>query len=143
MTDAYTEDLFVSTKNKYEAVVFPVSRLVVDPERFVDDKKEKMSKKGMGVIYSLTSDGKNLRRNITDQEREFLINKYYHSHHQKLNDTVENHLKKYGKSFIVDCHSFPSVPLPYESNQSKDRPDICIGTDNFHKIGRASCRERV
>ena len=33
---------------------------------------------------------------------------------------------------IIDCHSFSSVPLPYEMEQSNDRPDICIGPDDFH-----------
>jgi N-formylglutamate deformylase len=33
---------------------------------------------------------------------------------------------------ILDCHSFPSKLLPYESDQNPDRPDICIGTDDFH-----------
>ncbi len=33
---------------------------------------------------------------------------------------------------MVDCHSFPSEPLPYEVVQDVHRPDICIGTDDFH-----------
>jgi N-formylglutamate deformylase len=33
---------------------------------------------------------------------------------------------------IRDCHSFPSVALPYELDQSSIRADICIGTDQFH-----------
>lgn len=33
---------------------------------------------------------------------------------------------------IIDCHSFPSTPLPYEEDQNPDRPEICIGTDSFH-----------
>jgi N-formylglutamate deformylase len=33
---------------------------------------------------------------------------------------------------IVDGHSFPSVALPYELDQSEYRADICIGTDPFH-----------
>ena len=33
---------------------------------------------------------------------------------------------------IVDCHSFPKKPLPYELNQNPDRAEICIGTDEFH-----------
>jgi N-formylglutamate deformylase len=132
MTDAYTDDLFVPENIEHKSVIFPVSRLVVDPERFIDDQLEPMSEKGMGVIYTLTSNGKKLRRSITDQERKFLIDTYYKPHHDKLNKAVENHLKKHGQSLIIDCHSFPSIPLPYEFHQSKNRPDICIGTDNFH-----------
>ena len=32
----------------------------------------------------------------------------------------------------IDCHSFPTLPLPYELDQRRDRPDVCIGTDEFH-----------
>jgi hypothetical protein len=41
--------------------VFPVSRLVVDPERFVDDATEPMAACGMGVIYTQTSQRMPLR----------------------------------------------------------------------------------
>jgi len=37
-----------------------------------------------------------------------------------------------GRCLIIDCHSFPSAALPYETDQSKTRADICIGTDPFH-----------
>ena len=132
MTDTYTEDLFVSNKTEHEIIIFPISRLVVDAERFVDDQLEPMSEKGMGVIYTLTSNGKKLRQPITEQERKFLINTYYKPHHDKLKKAVGNQLKDYDKILIIDCHSFPSIPLPYEFNQTKSRPDICIGTDDFH-----------
>src|SRR5262245_53706930 len=33
---------------------------------------------------------------------------------------------------IVDCHSFSSIPLPHEQDQTKPRADFCIGTDPFH-----------
>ena len=32
----------------------------------------------------------------------------------------------------MDGHSFTSRPLPFEKDQSSERPDICIGTDDFH-----------
>jgi len=49
MTDAYTDDLFPA---EYERLVFPVSRIVCDPERFADDSMESMAAKGMGVNYT-------------------------------------------------------------------------------------------
>jgi N-formylglutamate amidohydrolase len=33
---------------------------------------------------------------------------------------------------IIDCHSFPSVALPYELDQREERADFCIGTDVLH-----------
>ena len=39
------------------------------------------------------------------------------------------HLKQ---CLIIDAHSFSSTPLPYELHTQEFRPDICIGTDNYH-----------
>ena len=45
---------------------------------------------------------------------------------------VEERLGQYGECLIIDGHSFPEAPLPYEYDQDPDRPDICIGTDDYH-----------
>ncbi|MDZ4852272.1 MAG: N-formylglutamate amidohydrolase [Pirellulaceae bacterium] len=50
MTDAYTDELFEIPETLARTVAYPVSRLVVDPERFVDDNLEIMVQKGMGVV---------------------------------------------------------------------------------------------
>ena len=57
MTDWFTEELFGGLSGATD-IVFPVSRLVVDPERFESDEMEPMSECGMGVIYQATSDGR-------------------------------------------------------------------------------------
>ena len=86
----------------------------------------------MGVIYTRKSDGRQLRQPPTGEERAALINRYYRPHHEKLEACVSDCLQSSGRCLVVDCHSFPSVALPYELDQSADRPDICIGTDSFH-----------
>jgi N-formylglutamate amidohydrolase len=131
MTDAYTDALFAPDSN-IPRVVFPISRLVVDPERFLDDDKEMMAVRGMGVIYSRTSDGKPLRLRPTVEEREKLIDRYYRPHHQTLEACASTCVGQLGRCLIIDCHSFPSEPLPYEDDKDRNRPDICIGTDDFH-----------
>jgi N-formylglutamate deformylase len=131
MTDWYTDEIFDLPDCK--KVKFPVSRLVVDPERFQDDNLEPMAKLGMGVMYTHTNDGKKLRRKLSMKEKKNLINTYYIPHHKRLTIAVENMLVRFGECLIIDCHSFPKVPLPYETDLL--RPDICIGTDKFHTPG--------
>jgi N-formylglutamate deformylase len=130
MTDAFTDELF--SLPQAATVRFPVSRLVVDVERFPDDTQEPMSKVGMGMIYTRTAHGNTLRRTLQPHETRNLEAHYYEAHHQRLSTEVRNELEKYGKALIVDCHSFPSRPLPCDENQSIPRPEFCIGTDSFH-----------
>ena len=128
MTDLYTNELFDC---RHDAVVFPLSRLICDVERFRNDSNEFMSTKGMGAIYTNTQDGSPLRA-IGENEKETILRRFYDPHHAYFEDQVSKRLRAFKKCLIIDCHSFPAEPLPYESDKSPDRPDICIGTDDFH-----------
>jgi N-formylglutamate amidohydrolase len=132
MTDRYTDELFAVDAPFITRIVYPVSRLVADPERFANEDQEPMSRKGMGVIYALASHGKQLRHPVTPEQKERLLAQYYRPHHEKFSTAVEQELLRKGSALIIDCHSFPSKPLPYEKYQSADRPDICIGADKYH-----------
>lgn len=132
MTDWFTAELFNISSTKCAVVGYPISRLVLDPERFLDDTMETMASSGMGVIYTRTSDGKQLRKNPSRDARESLIKEFYLPHHSRLSRTVASILRETGQAFLVDCHSFSSFPLPYEQDQCRDRPNICLGTDPFH-----------
>ncbi len=133
LTDAYTDEIFGFDSHSIvaQSIVFGVNRLVVDPERFLNDDYEPMSGFGMGAIYTKTADGRTLRT-IEGDFREKLIESYYKPHHGALTKAVDEAVNRHGFCFILDCHSFPSRPLPCEIDQSHDRPDICIGTDDFH-----------
>ena len=135
MTDHYTDELFALPGAQAVMVRFPVSRLVVDPERFVDDAQQPMAARGMGVIYTRTSDGRLLRAEPTPDERVTLLTRFYEPHHRSLTSFVSDALEVHGACLVLDGHSFPSVPLPYELDQCADRPDVCIGTDPFHTPG--------
>jgi N-formylglutamate deformylase len=132
MTDAYTDELFAMSALTAVAIDYPVSRLVVDPERFRDDANEPMAARGMGAVYTRTADGRPLRDTIHATERERLLAEWYDPHHRRLAQAVELALDNYGYCLIIDCHSFPSIPLPCDLDGSVPRPDICIGTDSFH-----------
>ena len=130
MTDHYTEELFSDLPGV--PVIFPLSRLVIDVERFEDDTREPMSAAGMGVIYERTHDRKDMKRPLSSGEREKLIRLFYRPHHATFEQAVEGALHRHGKALIIDCHSYPSSALPYEIFDHSTRPEIGIGTDNFH-----------
>jgi N-formylglutamate amidohydrolase len=132
MTDHLTLELFNGAGHTGPVVAAEVSRLVVDVERFADDADEPMVAKGMGVIYTRLADGGVLRGTVSTGDRQRLLAHFYKPHHTKFCSAVQGVLGSYGCCLIVDAHSFPSRPLPYEFDQSLSRPDICIGTDPFH-----------
>jgi len=129
MTDWFTDDLYAcdgATK-----IIFGLSRLVCDVERFEDDTQETMSRFGKGVCYTTDTEGR-LLREVSSASRQEIIEKYYRPHHQRLSDAVDDELASKGRTLVVDCHSFPDVSYYFNSDYRKRRPDICIGTDAFH-----------
>ena len=130
MTDHFTHELFSFESKHFGLLSFPVSRLLVDPERFESDDEEIMSKVGMGCIYKCTHDGRPLKE--AEKLKTELIEKFYKPHHLKLHSKVEQILGAEGSCLIIDCHSFPKIPLPYELCQNNERGEICIGTDDYH-----------
>lgn len=133
MTDHYTHRLFAEPSADAVVVRSPVSRLVVDVERFEEDANEPMAAIGMGVVYSVTSQLAPLRRPLSADMRETLINTWYRPHHARLEAAVASSLAQFGHCLVIDCHSFPGTALPYESvDEGRQRPDICIGCDTFH-----------
>jgi N-formylglutamate amidohydrolase len=129
MTDWFTDELFTFPEAKI--LRFPISRLILDVERFSDDTKEPMSNVGMGMIYNRTAHGNPLKRELKPHEMGNL-EQYYTIHHKRLFEEVNKDLENSGHAFIVDCHSFPSIPLQCDMNKSIPRPDFCVGTDSFH-----------
>lgn len=129
-TDWFTDELF--TLGGCPVVRFPVSRLVVDPERFENDASEPMSAVGRGAVYHSTKDGLPLRRHITPKERATLLRRIYHPHHARLSHVVRSELARDNKALLVDAHSFPAIAWRLEQSPGARRPDFCIGTDRFH-----------
>jgi N-formylglutamate deformylase len=112
----------------------PVSRLVVDVERFPDDENEAAAEVGMGAVYTLTTSGESLRRHglrCWPQRRAQLMERYYWPHHELLNRATAECLRTHGRCLVLDCHSFPSgargVPeLPTQTMDLGGRtPQVC------------------
>ncbi|MFD4789703.1 N-formylglutamate amidohydrolase [Streptomyces sp. NPDC058459] len=106
-----------------------LSRLVVDPERFPDEREE-MRAVGMGAVYTRTTHGEPLRPEGTGQEP--LVERYFEPYAQAITDAVTERLAATGRVVVIDVHSYPSRPLPYELHGGGPRPAVCLGTDAFH-----------
>jgi N-formylglutamate deformylase len=128
LTDWFTGELFYLPLPK---VITPFSRIFCDVERFSDDSLEIMSQFGMGMCYTKHDNG-TLMRNVTPKLREKIKSDYYDNHHKHLEFLTSDILSRYGKAIIIDCHSYPDIPLLRDLNKELPRPDFCLGTDDFH-----------
>ncbi|MEU3158789.1 N-formylglutamate amidohydrolase [Streptomyces griseoincarnatus] len=106
-----------------------LSRLVVDPERFPDEREEMLAV-GMGAVYTRTTHKDVLRPDGFDAGP--LIERYFHPYASAMTEAVSDRLSVTGRCVIVDAHSYPTTPLPYELHADGPRPPVCLGTDPFH-----------
>ena len=132
MTDHHTAALFSAEDHPNSLCRAEVSRLLVDVERFPDDADEPMADRGMGAIYTHGSQRQRIRHPVGAVTRRALLDVFYWPHHKRLERLVEDRLSQHGRVLILDCHSFPSVRLPYELDGGDERPEICIGADAAH-----------
>lgn len=140
MTDRHTDLLandiagyaaFFGKSEKMAGVMINrVSRLAVDPERFPDEREE-MNAVGMGAVYTHGSQRQRIR-NDDPVVAKRLVEEYFTPYASAMENAVEDILHRFNRAFIVDLHSYPSLPLPYELHADGDRPDICLGFDDFH-----------
>ena len=128
MTDAHTDDI-VRSINGPSSIVAGLSRVVVDVERFPDEREEMLTV-GMGAFYTHGSQRQHLRT-IRDEHRAALTT-YFDAYAAAFTDLVQATLDAHGRAFIIDVHSFPVDALPYELHSSARRPQLDLGTDPVH-----------
>lgn len=126
LSDYLTDKLIPSKCHK---IIFKYSRIFCDVEKFRDDSKEGMAKKGMGVIYTNDCDTK--IASFDSKYKSIVLKSYYDKYHAKLDKVVTNIIKKYNKCVIIDLHSFSSLMVE-KLFGTINTPDICIGVDEFY-----------
>lgn len=134
MTDARTEELALLAAKQASPrpwiFVNHLSRLVVDPERLPDEHEE-MYAVGMGAVHTRTSGGLALRDPDEQADRE-LLSRFFTPYAEALADLVDERLSATGRAVLVDLHSYPVKPLPYERHPDAQRPPVCLGVDVDH-----------
>lgn len=132
LTDWHVDELFSWLADLGGTLyVNELSRLVFDPERLTDDAQELAAKFGQGVVYTHTSDGR-LLVEISAEERARRIRDLCQPYHEGLTRLVRDRLEQFGECLILDCHSCLTKPMLTETGDSGTRPDMCIGSDDFH-----------
>ncbi|MFG2310613.1 N-formylglutamate amidohydrolase [Streptomyces sp. NPDC048566] len=133
ITDAHTEPLAAAVAEGAGLTpwrfVNRLSRLVVDPERFPDDREEMLAA-GMGAVYTRTTHRGRLRPADTDPRP--LLDRYFHPYARAMTEAVADRLAATGRAVVIDIHSYPTARLPYELHGDGPRPAVCLGTDSFH-----------
>lgn len=106
-------------------IVNPVSRLVVDVERYPDEREE-MAAVGMGAVYTRGTRGQPIR-SADAAHADALLTAYFRPWGSAVARLVDE-----GVAVLLDVHSYPAQPLPYELHTDGPRPQICLGTDRAH-----------
>ncbi|WP_338899208.1 N-formylglutamate amidohydrolase [Streptomyces sp. TG1A-60] len=138
ITDAHTDRIAEAAADRSATrpwrFVNQLSRLVVDPERFPDEREEMLAV-GMGAVYTRTTHREALRP-ATDDGRPLggqpLLDRYFHPYAAAMTDAVTHRLETVGRAVVLDVHSYPTHPLPYELHGDGPRPPVCLGSDPFH-----------
>ncbi|WP_030443044.1 N-formylglutamate amidohydrolase [Actinoplanes subtropicus] len=137
LTDAHTDVL--ARRAAQAAAIRPWifenrwSRLVVDPERFPDDREE-MRAVGMGAVYTAGYAGRKLREPDFVRD-EALLRTHFVPYATAFTEVVADRLADAGHAVIVDVHSYSTARLPYELHREGARPPVCLGTDRDHTPG--------
>lgn len=128
LTDWATEKIFDC--KEITQIIVPFSRVFCDVER-LPDAQEAMFKKGRGFYYTHCDNGERFRKNNA-QLKQKIFEEYYQPHHENLLLICQEKIDKHGFCYLIDAHSFSENPLQTEDNQDLNRPDICLGTDEYH-----------
>ncbi|WP_405893050.1 N-formylglutamate amidohydrolase [Streptomyces sp. NBC_00104] len=138
ITDAYTDRIAERAAGRSAVrpwrFVNQLSRLVIDPERFPDEREEMLAV-GMGAVYTRTTHGEVLRPAGDDGRPlggQSLVDRYFHPYAAAMTHAVTHLLETVGRAVVIDVHSYPTEPLPYELHGEGPRPPVCLGSDRFH-----------
>lgn len=134
ITDAHTAEIAEAATGRSGGrapwrFVNGLSRLVVDPERFPDEREEMLAV-GMGAVYTRTTHGEPLRAPDTDPAP--LVARFFEPYARSVTEAVADRIAATGRAVVVDVHSYPSARLPYELHGEGPRPPVCLGTDAAH-----------
>ncbi len=90
-----------------------------------------MAAVGMAAVYTHGTRGQRIRAD-DPAHHAALRAAFYEPWARAVHDAVDARIAATGRAVLVDVHSYPSTPLPYELHGEGPRPPVCLGTDTFH-----------
>ncbi len=131
MTDHFTDTLVINTAltKRVSAIVNRLSRFVVDVERFPDEREEMLAV-GMGAFYTHGSHGQRIRASSIMDDAN--LRAFFDAYSLAFTELVQRTVDAHGHAIIIDVHSYPTLPLPYEMHADEPRPQLDIGADDTH-----------
>ncbi|WP_433831773.1 N-formylglutamate amidohydrolase [Actinoplanes sp. CA-015351] len=137
LTDAWTDVIatraFSVAARRPWMLINRLSRLVVDPERFLGDSEEMLAA-GMGPVYTHGHSGRRLRTDDPARDAT-LLEDHFIPYAETMTNLVAGRLSSTGRAVILDVHSYSTALLAYELHRDGPRPPVCLGTDEFHTPG--------
>ncbi|WP_190972533.1 N-formylglutamate amidohydrolase [Bifidobacterium myosotis] len=105
------------------------TRLWCDVERYPDDR-EIMNRVGMGAIPVADIDGDDLYEtgyspDANERGRRFRL--MYAPWHRMLDHLADGMIADTGRATLLDAHTYPKDPLPFEPHKGEPRPEVTVG----------------
>lgn len=126
--DTWTKELYDFRDMVEEYIYTDIARVVVDMNRKDNDLPPKNPD---GVIKSIAVNGKQVWKNqLSSEEIDTLINKYYKPYHHRLEDGARNPKVK----LAIDCHSMLDIGPTKDRVRWERRPLFCI-SNRGDKLG--------
>ena len=123
-SDWYLKELYSFLKELgFTIIINNINRYTIDPNRELNiDNKDNFSN---SLIFLKNSFSKDIYKvNLTEEEINNRINKYYKTYHNELQNQINNKLKVFNKVYLIDLHSF-----------GKDlNTDIILGDNNHNTM---------
>lgn len=118
--DLFTDQMAHDAWPDAKIIEAPVSRIVVDVERYDDDSREEMATVGRGALYTHDHRQNRIRKDLSAPRRAELLARYYAPHWARLSEAAAG-------ATLIDLHTYPLEPWLIERHSDGPRPEIDIG----------------
>lgn len=126
-------DLNRGTDELDPAVVEGVRRMVHNPR----------VSSGLGVIPRVVANGQAIYRGkISMAEARLRLETHWHPYHSALRDLMREHVARFDRAILIDCHSMPHDAIVEFSHNSSGIPDVVLG-DRFGAAADGMVVDRV